>query len=332
MRSNIAYLIYRKIRNRIKLKLRRMKNAGVLYIYPECKGGWEKRSDIVLGNKQTGSMFDPYVIPEQEHFKLFVSNRKEGSILLVKSTDGICWDTGITLLKGIENSGWEKEVNRVSVLKKEGIWFMWYTGQTKETSSIGLATSNDGIHYKRHSKNPVMVAEYSYEKKSVMNPCVLWDEEEKSFKMWYSAGEKCEPDVICYAISKDGVHWEKYGKNPIFTASDNEYDIAKVGGCDVIKMGRERYCMFYIGYQNIDNARICLAISKDGIHDWKRYKNNPIISPSKGSWDCHAVYKPAACYSEKMNQWLIWYNGRKGYKEYIGLAAKKSLSEGDLLQ
>lgn len=46
-----------------------------------------------------------------------------------------------------------------------------------------------------------------------MNPYVSYDENEKIFKMWYTAGEKYEPDVLCNATSINGVNWNKYQNN-----------------------------------------------------------------------------------------------------------------------
>jgi len=54
-----------------------------------------------------------------------------------------------------------------------------------------------------------MIPEFDFEKKWVMNPHVIYDKDEKIFKMWYEAGETYEPDVIYYAISKDGINWIK---------------------------------------------------------------------------------------------------------------------------
>lgn len=45
--------------------------------------------------------------------------------------------------------------------------------------------------------------------------------------------------------------------------------------------GNDRYYMFYIGYQNVDTARVCMAESNDGIHNWVRSTDNPVISPEK---------------------------------------------------
>jgi hypothetical protein len=76
--------------------------------------------------------------------------------------------------------------------------------------------------------------------------------------------------------------------------------------------------MFYIGFADRDRAQIGLARSKDGITDWQRHPANPIIRPGKGQWDADAVYKPYAIFDGR--RWLLWYNGRRGGVEQIGVA------------
>ena len=160
-----------------------------------------------------------------------------------------------------------------------------------------------------------------YEGKSVMNPHVIYDKEEKIFKMWYAAGETFEPDVICFAISKDGINWIKYKNNPIFLPSKNLFslDSYKVGACDVHKITNKKYLMFYIGYTDINTARIFVAESANGINKWKR-SNKPIIKPTKKKFYNDACYKPSALYDSNNNRWLLWYNGRRKNSEYFGVA------------
>ena len=57
---------------------------------------------------------------------------------------------------------------------------MWYTGQSNQISKIGYATSEDGYKFVKQNE-PVIVNEKNGEKDSVMNPHVIFDEEEKSF-------------------------------------------------------------------------------------------------------------------------------------------------------
>ena len=80
------------------------------------------------------------------------------------------------------------------------------------------------------------------------------------------------------------------------------------------------YIMFYIGYENIDKAQICIAHSDNGITQWKKSTANPIIVPQANSWDKDACYKPSFLWNEEENKWMLWYNGRRGRVEQIGAA------------
>jgi hypothetical protein len=76
--------------------------------------------------------------------------------------------------------------------------------------------------------------------------------------------------------------------------------------------------MFYIGFRDEPHAQIGLARSRDGVTGWQRHPANPIIRTGKDQWDHDAVYKPYAIFDGR--RWLLWYNGRKGGVEQIGLA------------
>ena len=315
--------IARKIWKKIRFIIRRRRNVRELYIYPETQDGWTKCPQPVIGNRRTGSYFDPYVCKENGKFSLYVSERRNGSIVRFDSKNGSSWERIATILQGQAHSDWEAEVNRGCVRKIGERWFLWYTGQANGKSAIGVAISDDGINYKRYGQGPILRPTFAYEGCAVMNPSVLYDHGTGQFQMWYCAGEQCEPDVICYATSSDGLVWEKCADNPVFCPSKEVYDRAKVGGCDVFRRSDGEYGMFYIGYQNIDNARICYAQSPDGKTKWRRSKQNPILSPSRGKWDAHALYKPAFFEDISKHKCYLWYNGRKGRREYIGLATKK---------
>ena len=135
--------------------------------------------------------------------------------------------------------------------------------------------------------------------------------------MWYSAGEQYEPNAIGYAESSDGISWKKYAENPIFQADPKiEWEKHKAPGCQVFQKDGYFY-MFYIGYHDEDYAQIGMARSKDGIRNWERSELNPIIAPDEG-FDKSACYKPFTIFWD--GKWMLWYNGRNGAPEQIGLA------------
>lgn len=311
----------RQIFKRIGRVTKKVINQICTYDYPEENGGWKKYvANPVLGDENTGSMFDPFVRNVEGQYVMCVSRRITHTIEFYHSFDGVHWIDPITVLSGVENSTWETEVNRGTFVIKDGQWYLWYTGQHEGKSSIGLAISDDGKTFTRYNNTPVLTPELQFEGVAVMNPCVLWNEKQQIYQMWYAAGENYEPDVLCYAESRDGINWVK-NKKPILTADKQiKYQKAKVGACDILRLSDGQYCMAYIAYENTNVARIALAYSEDGISSWKIKTDNPILAPGKGKWDNNAVYKPTLCLDQQKENILIWYNGRKNHCERIGLA------------
>lgn len=272
----------------------------------------------VLGNEKLGTCFDVYVTMDNGMYRMDFSWRKKGALAVCFSDNGVDWSEPVITLDADKKSGWEDMVNRNCVLKIDGKYKMWYTGQARGYSFIGYAESDDGIHFEKVCGNPVMIPENPWEKESVMNPCVIC--EDGLYKMWYAAGETYEPNALGYAESSDGINWKKSKINPVFTADkENIYEQDRVGGCQVIKTEDMGYLMFYIGYENIDKAQICAARSANGIAGWEKFSQNPIVAPSPDMWDADACYKPSVIWNGDKNRWMLWYNGRKGINEYIGM-------------
>jgi len=284
----------------------------------KAHSGWLKyKGNPVLGG-ELGVCFDICVLEDNGKFYMYFSWRSQKSIALTESCDGIHWSEPIICIRPNEKSEWENDVNRPVVIKKDNNYHMWYTGQTLGASSIGYATSTDGIFWNRMSESPVLRADSVWEKAAVMCPHVIWNEKNHLYQMWYSGGEQYEPDAIGYAVSFDGIHFEKHLGNPIFMADESHlWEKHKVTACQVIKEANS-YLMFYIGFQNEHFAQIGIARSKDGIVNWERYSQNPILTPGEGKWDAEACYKPFAIFDG--TKWFLWYNGRRGNVEQIGLA------------
>ncbi len=290
---------------------------------PETSGGWRKYQGNPIIGGQYGTVFDIAVLRDGNRYRMWGSWRPKKSLALFESADGIHWSEPEIVFGPNPASKWEDDINRPAVVKRADGYHLWYTGQANGHSSIGYATSLDGKVWKRMSAQPVLSADQPWEKAAVMCPHVIWDAQMKLFRMWYSAGEQYEPNAIGYATSPDGLHWTKRPGGPVFgPGKDKVFDQARVTGCAVVPHGGWYY-MFYIGFRDIDHAQIGIARSRDGITGWERHPDNPIIRPGQDSWDHDACYKPYAIFDGK--QWLLWYNGRHGNFEQIGLA----LHEGE---
>ncbi len=290
------------------------------------RGGWSKspRNPILGGD--LGACSDAAVLREGEKFRLWFSWRRQRAIGLAESEDGVDWgDPQVVLAPQLR---WEELVNRISVLKRPEGYRMWYTGQVVSglaRSVIGYATSPDGVTWKRHSDRPVLSPQEPWEKSSVMCPHVLCDDTGRFLRMWYSGGEQRAPDAIGYATSPGGIFWTKLPTNPVFLPDPrSSWEQQKVAACQVIRHD-QWYLMFYVGLQDAEHAHIGLARSRNGISGWLRHPANPILSPSGSEWDGDAVCQPFALFDEKQKLWRLWYTGRRGDQEQIGLA----LHEGE---
>lgn len=287
----------------------------------ESAGGWVKFPESPVIGPGLGTCFDMCVLREKPGYRMYFSWRPEKCIATCTSVDGIHWGKPEKALLPAPGA-WDADVNRPSVVKRGGVYLMWYTGQFGgRGAAFGLAESKDGVHFTRRIAAPVFQAKEPWEKDAVMCPDVAWNAKKRCFEMWYSAGEEYEPDAIGFAASKDGVYWTRERTNPIFAPDRSKpWEQAKVTACHVVRVGG--YCyMFYIGFRDVDTAEIGVARSRNGLDGWERCPSNPIIrrGVNPRAWDHDAVYKP---YVERANKngWILWYNGRNGGTEQIGVA------------
>ena len=136
---------------------------------------------------------------------------------------------------------------------------------------------------KKFEKNPVLAPETPWETKYSPVACpksggVWYDEDEKIFKMWYEASWLYQ---MCYATSKDGIHWERPnldvepGTNKILTFEGYEHD-KLFDGVEYLRADSttvfidyncdksERYKLFLRNPGGGSPAIV--AVSSDGIH------------------------------------------------------------------
>lgn len=288
--------------------------------------GWVKYAGNPVLGGQYGTCFDICVLRESGKFRMWVSWRPKQSVAITESSDGIHWKPPRIVLGPRHESGWEDDINRPIVVRRKDGYHMWYTGQAKGKSAIGYATSSNGITWKRQSEKPVLVSEAPWEGVAVMCPHVMWDAVNRSWKMWYSAGQQYEPNAIGYATSKDGMKWDKYAANPVLKPESRfEWEKNRVAAAQIL-FWKGWYYALYVGFRDIDHAQIGMARSKDGITNWVRHAGNPIVRPTPGGWDADACYKPFAVYSN--GGWKLWYNGRNNHLEQIGLVTRSEESLG----
>ena len=154
---------------------------------------------------------------------------------------------------------------------------------------------------------------------------VIYDDEESIFKMWYgvsrglSEADAEGEDGLAYAISQDGIHWEKPVLNLIEDGGSKENNLVFPffrwgAGTGVMKDPIEtdpakRYKMLFM-FQTGDMIfagivqPVCVAYSADGIH-WKvpEFWLNPVIP--QGS-DTHLT----AYWDVTIHRYVVYLRGR----------------------
>lgn len=166
-----------------------------------------------------------------------------------------------------------KALNQPSVVHRDGIWHMTY---------FGVSDTGEGqIHYAsaRQPDGPwekrgvVVTSTAAWEDRFVYNSSLLYDEDERIWKLWYTAGKiqsaGGEPRYICYATARDPAGpWQKHPGNPILRPMDDGGWASKgVGGPNVRKLGKRSYETRIVGWQADYPSRGGRLTSTDGI-DW----------------------------------------------------------------
>jgi hypothetical protein len=109
-----------------------------------ARGGWMKSpANPVLG-AELGTCFDACCLKEGSTFRMWFSWRPRKSIALTESRDGIHWSAPEIVLGPNASTDWEADINRPGVVKRADGYHLWYTGQSRQRSWIGYATSKDG--------------------------------------------------------------------------------------------------------------------------------------------------------------------------------------------
>lgn len=140
----------------------------------------------------------------------------------------------------------------------------------------------------KHPGNPLIKADRPWEGWRIeLYGSVIYDSEEKLFKMWYQGEEtsKCFPDYAAlYATSQDGVHWEKPLVGTVPCASGVEKTNAVLAECilpSVIKDNsdpdpRRRYKMIcWMEKKKSEGGGYRTYTSPDGLH-WTSLSKTPI--------------------------------------------------------
>jgi len=237
------------------------------------------------------------------------------------STDGINWqksNANPVLDVGAAGQFDSEHVYNPMVVYHDSLYWMWYAGSNGTNWQIGLATSKDGVQWKKHPDNPVLKigAAGKWDDKHLTAPFVMRDG--GVFKMWYR-GESAQfpgKGSTGYAESPDGINWERYSANPVFAPAASGWDSRSLTIYPIVK--RDGKYEGWYGGSDGSTSQIGYATSSDGIN-WQRYPNNPVLSPTRtNSWDGEQISSPFVLFETTV--YKMWYSGYGSSGWRIGYA------------
>jgi len=175
-------------------------------------------------------------------------------------------------------------VDKVLVRETDRVWFTQHQG-------------------KKHPANPVLKPDRPWEGwLTYVYGDVLYDHEEKIFKMWYLAGNKTDyfdhNTITCYATSKDGIHWDKPEVGTLQSKNGKPHNAVGTFKLPSIRKDMDeidparRYKMICFSWYSDSSATTKAPsyrtmISPDGLH-WTRESKEPIAPAADvitGFWD-----------------------------------------------
>lgn len=157
--------------------------------------------------------------PEDRHYQAEVGH--------ASSVDLLAWvDQGVAF-RPSEGPSWDdKAIWTGSITRHDDVWHFFYTALTHadHEQRIGLATSTDLVHWERHPKNPLVVADPSWCESAAnspdghvafRDPWVMRDPDGDGWLMYITTRVNVGLDdgrgVIALATSDDLVEWELHG-------------------------------------------------------------------------------------------------------------------------
>ena len=193
-----------------------------------------------------------------------------------------------------QGDGFESAGTFNPAVVKEGEQFvMLYRAQDRKgTSSLGYATSRDGIHFVRNAA-PVMTAEAPYEKGGGVEDPRL-QKFGDTYYLTYTgynnvdgSGPGHKDAQLCLATSKDLIHWER--KGVILPAYQGTWNTNWTkSGAIVPEKIKGKYWMYYLGDARGPYPQMGLAVSDDLLH-WKDATQKPVLGNRAGMFDARVV-------------------------------------------
>ena len=223
------------------------------------------------------------------------------------------------VLPAIPDTWTESQTANPDLLLIGDTYYMYYRGQQGGHDRIGVATVArsrfDGVTWNFHRTPIIDVGQPgSWDETHCLDPASALV---KGRVFLYYTGVSPRADrAICLAVSKDGIHFTKYGKNPVV-----------IGGApEVVYHNNIFYLYFWKPVPGKKGFQIHYATSQDGFHFTESSPAPALPVGPEESWDSFSVETPRI-FSEGGLFYMV-YCGSDRYKDYpwnAGLATSRDL-------
>jgi predicted GH43/DUF377 family glycosyl hydrolase len=190
---------------------------------------------------------------------------------------------------------WDAKIReRGWIMREDGIYKMWYTGYDGSRLGLrmlGYATSEDGITWNRHPKNPLVKDEW-------VEDMMVWRHDGK----YYMVAEG-RADRAHMLVSDNGLEWKRLGQLDVRLKNGKPIPDGPYGTPTVWREGKT----WHLFYER-DDLGIWLATSTD-LKTWTNVQDDPVMKPGPAEYDKDLI---------ALNQ-IIKYKGRY-YAYYHGSA------------
>jgi len=179
--------------------------------------------------------------------------------------------------------------NPAAVVKDHRVYLLYRAQDALGISRIGLATSQDGLHFTRRAE-PVLAPEQNYERRGVEDPRVV--RFGSTYYLTYTAYDG-HAAKLALATSKDLIHWDKRG----IMLPDLRWSKS---GAIVPRKVAGRYLMYF------GDTDVWLATSSDLLR-WD-VRKEPVLRRRSGFFDSTGV-EPGPPPLITQRGILLFYNG-----------------------
>jgi len=223
----------------------------------------------------------------------------------VSRFDGVTWEIspGPIIDVGEPGSWDENHALDPATVLVNGTVFLYYTGVSpKADRAICLAVSEDGKHFRKYEKNPVVIGGA---------PEVVYHGGVFFLYFWQK-----KPSGTGYQIhmatSRDGYTFGDISRDPVIPVGPaGSWDSHTTETPRIFSEDGVFYMMYCASDRHNDYpADAGLATSRDLVH-WTKYPGNPAFSRGpEGAWDEGAIWFTTV---EKINgRYYLWYEGYGG--------------------